>query len=191
MLVVENLKKKLRQGKVYRREDLAQHSTSIDRHLAELVADGSLSKLAQGLYYKPKHTVFGMAPPDDDELIRAFLKGDDYLITSPNYYNLLGLGTTQLYNTKLIYNHKKHEDVKLGNRVFAFRRKAKFPKKLTKEYLLVDMLNNIKDLAEDQGQIIDTLKEKIESFDKSAVLKNVKKYGTIATKKMINELIMQ
>lgn len=189
MSSLANFKKKLRVGKVYRREELAKFSTAIDRHLAEAVADGSLQKLSQGLYYVPKMTAFGIAPPDEDQLIKVFLKGDDFLITSPNYYNALGLGTTQLYNAKRIYNHKRHEDVRLGNRVYQFRRKPKFPKKLTQEYLLVDFLNNLDALAEDKKAISDNLVTKIKDFDFKELRKNVDKYGSIAVKKLIDNLI--
>jgi len=134
-------------------------------------------------------TAFGIAPPDEDQLIKVFLKGDDFLITSPNYYNALGLGTTQLYNTKRIYNHKRHEDVRLGNRVYQFRRKPKFPKKLTQEYLLVDFLNNLDVLAEDKKAISDNLVTKIKDFDFKELRKNVDKYGSIAVKKLIDNLI--
>src|SRR5690606_6506908 len=189
MSSLDNFKKKLRAGKVYRRDELSKFSTAIDRHLAESVADGSLQKLAQGLYYVPKKTAFGIAPPDENQLIQAFLKGDDYLITSPNYYNSLDLGSTQLYNTKRIYNHKRHEDIKLGNSVYQFRRKPKFPKKLTKEYLVVDLLNNLESLAEDKQAITSTLRTKIKNFDVKELHRNASKYGTIAAKKFIEQVI--
>ena len=189
MSSLDNFKKKLRAGKVYRRDELSKFSTAIDRHLAESVADGSLQKLAQGLYYAPKKTAFGIAPPDEEQLIRAFLKGDDYLITSPNYYNALGLGSTQLYNTKRIYNHKRHEDIKLGNRVYQFRRKPKFPKKLTQEYVLVDMLNNLDTLAEDRQAITSTLRSKLPNLNSKELERNANRYGTIAAKKLIKEVI--
>lgn len=189
MSALANFKKRLRAGKVYRRDELAKVSTSIDRHLAESVAEGSLQKLAQGLYYAPKNTAFGIVPPDEDQLIKAFLKDDDYLITSPNYYNVLGLGSTQLYNTKRIYNHKRHEDIKLGNRVYEFRRKPKFPKKLTQEYMVIDLLNNLETLAEDKQAIASTLQSKIKNYNPKELLRNADKYGTIAVKKLIQEIV--
>src|SRR6185369_6010093 len=98
----------LRAGKVYRREDFIALSNSVDRHVRELLHDGSLKKLAQGLYYAPRQSAFGLLPPDDRELVRAFLRDDHFLIFSPVGYNSLGLGTTQLYNTTIVYNHKRH-----------------------------------------------------------------------------------
>jgi len=189
MSSLDNFKKNLRKGKVYRREDLSKCSTAIDRHLAEAITDGALQKLAQGLYYAPKKTAFGIVPPDEDQLIKVFLKGDDYLITSPNYYNTLGLGSTQIYNTKRIYNHKRHEDIKLGNRIYQFRRKPKFPKKLSQEYIVIDMLNNLDTLAEDKTAITSALRSNIKNFDAKELLKNANQYGSIATRKFIKEVI--
>jgi hypothetical protein len=31
-----------------------------------------------------------------------------FLLTSPNAYNTLGVGTTQLYDKTVVYNHKRH-----------------------------------------------------------------------------------
>lgn len=56
---------------------------------------------------------------------------------SPNHYNSLGVGT-QLYNTKYVYNHKRHGEFQFGKNTFIFKVKPDFPKQLTPEYLLVD-----------------------------------------------------
>jgi hypothetical protein len=112
------LKKKLRRGKVYRRADLQQWSKSVDRHLQELVKEGTLEKLSGGLYYVPEHSTFGNVPAEENDLVEGFLKDNHFLITSPNDYNALGVGTTQLYNTRRVYNHKRHGEFKLGNRSF-------------------------------------------------------------------------
>src|SRR6202012_772837 len=111
--------------------ELAQWSTAIDRHLKTLLAEGVLEKLSQGLYSVPKKTVFGAAPPDEELLVRRFLKDDDFLLTSPNAYNSLGVGTTQLYNKRIVYNHKRHGEYILGNKNFTFLKKPHFPKQVT------------------------------------------------------------
>ena len=139
MKALEELKKHLKQGQVYRRSDLEQWSNAVDRHLKQLVDDGTLQKLAQGLYYYPMKASFGNVPPEDEKLVSAFLKSDDFLLTSPNYYNSLGVGTTQLYNKRTVYNHKRHGQFTLGGKVFDFHLKHKFPKELSEEFLLVDL----------------------------------------------------
>lgn len=144
----------LQAGHVYRREDLARMSSAVDRHLRELMAAGKLRKLAPGLYHAPKQSSFGPLPPTDDQVVGSFLRDKDFLVFSPSAYNTVGLGTTQLYNRTLVYNHKRHGVFRLGNRQFDFRVKPRFPKKLTTEFLYVDLLNNLEELAEDRDEVL-------------------------------------
>jgi hypothetical protein len=146
MKQLDMLKRHLEPGEVYRRANLVEWSTAVDRHLRQLLEQGALQKLSGGLYYVPRETVFGMAPADEKELVKSFLKDDHFVITSPNDYNALGVGTTQLYNERRVYNQKRHGTFKLGNRSFRFVRKQYVPAKVTKEFLLVDLMNNVKHL---------------------------------------------
>jgi hypothetical protein len=173
----------LRAGKVYRREDLARVSNAVDRHLGELVAAGALKRLAQGLYYAPKRSVFGVLPPDDHELVAVFLRDDDFLVFSPSMYNTLGLGTSQLYNKTLVYNHKRHGLFAFGNRQFDFRVKSRFPRQLTPEFLFVDALNNLDELAEDKHQVLQMAERKHSTFDPTELMHAVLDYGSVATQK--------
>lgn len=150
----------MRPGQVYRREDLAVWSNAVDRHLKQLQEEGKLTKLSGGLYYFPKKTVFGAAPAEDRKLVQAFLRDHRFLLTSPNAYNSLGLGTTQIYNETIVYNHK-HGRFELGGRMFDFRVRPHFPKQLTTEFLLVDMVNNLDGLAEDTDAMLDRVKKKL------------------------------
>lgn len=183
------LKKHLKKGSVYRREDLAEWSKSVDRHLDELLNEGVLEKLSQGLYYVPKTSVFGKVPPDEDVLVRSFLKDDRFLLVSPNFYNSLGVGTTQLYNKKVVYNHKRHGRFKLGNRDFEFQLKHYFPSKVTEEFLLVDLANNLDHLAENHESVLNKLLDKASQMPTSKLKHVVLKYGTAKTKKMFKSLI--
>jgi hypothetical protein len=137
----------LQAGHVYRRMDLAHHSKSIDRHLNQLLSTGMLKKLAQGLYYAPKQSKFGPLPPSEEQVVKGFLRDKEFLVFSPSSYNMVGLGTTQLYNSTLVYNYKRHGVFKLGNRQFHFRVKPRFPKSCTPEFLYVDLLNNVDELC--------------------------------------------
>src|ERR1700679_3414748 len=84
------LKRRLRPGQVFRREDVARWSNAVDRHLKKVVEDGTLTKLAGGLYAYPKQTVFGKAPAEDDKLVKAFLKDDDFFWLRPTLTTGLG-----------------------------------------------------------------------------------------------------
>src|ERR1700730_249060 len=104
MTTLEAFKQHLRPGEVYRRKDLSRWSTDVDQHVQQLLGDGTLTKRARGLYYVPRETVCGKVPPSNEERVTAFLETNDFLIISPNHYNRLGLGTTQLHNLTIVYN---------------------------------------------------------------------------------------
>ena len=180
------LRSHLKKGHVYRREDLLGDSNAVDRHLKQLVNAGDVEKLAQGLYYVPKFSVFGRVPPKDEDLIEAFLKDEDFLIFSPNSYNSLGLGTTQLYNKTVVYNHKRHGVFKLGNRSFEFRVKPRFPKKMDKEFLFVDLLNNLDSLADNKGDVLAMAEKQLSRFEPAKLRKSVAAYGAGRTKKQLS-----
>lgn len=189
MKKLDQLRGQLKQGQVYRRNDLENLSKSPDRHLAELVKEGTLQKLSTGLYYYPKETVFGKTPPDEMKLIQRFLKDDRFLMTSPNAYNGLGVGTTQLYNQRTVYNHKRHGEFKLGNRKFSFRIKHHFPTRLNEEFLLVDLMNNLDMLAEDKGAVLERVMQKVRSMDARKFARSVSKYGNAKTQKLLKPML--
>ena len=179
------LKKHLRRGTVYRRSELEQWSRSVDRHIGELISDGTLEKVGPSLYYYPKQNIFGKEPPQNNMLIKKYLKGGEFLITSYNHYNRLGLGTTQLYNNMLVYNHSRSGEVKLGNKLFKFKKKGDFPTESTKEFLIVDLVNNLTELAEDQSEILKRVHETLPGLDTKVLNATLKKYGTARTRKML------
>ena len=185
---LDKLKENLKEGQVYRRADLQQWSTSVDKHLQELVRDGTLQKLSGGLYYVPAQSTFGKVPAEEHALVEAFLKDSHFLLTSPSDYNALGVGTTQLYNTRRVYNYKRHGEFKLGNRSFQFVRKSFVPTKLTNEFLLVDLVNNLGQLEEDQSAIMDKVKEKALALDQADLRDLAEKFGKVRTRKIFKNL---
>lgn len=185
MTKLEELTKRLKKGEVYRRTDLIQWSKSVDRHLDLLQKDGTLQKLYPGIYYYPKETVFGKIPPEEEVLVRSFLKDDRFLLRSANLYNSLGVGTTQLYNSRHVYNHKRHGEFKFGNRIFNFQVKHNFPNKLTPEFLLVDLVNNLDRLAEDRQEVLKNVLKKAEKMDVKKLAYSIGLYGNSKTKKLM------
>ncbi len=179
----------IKQGEVYRRSDLEYYSSAIDRHLAQLTKDGTLIKLNQGLYYSPKQSKFGNVPPGDLQVVERFLKDDDFLLVSPNSFNSLGLGLTQLYNTTWVYNHKRKGEFQLNGKTFEFKLKSSFPKNISKEYLLVDLLNNLESLAEDQNLVLEKLSNNVLSFTTDALMKATQQYGSGKTKRLIKSIV--
>ncbi len=83
----------------------------------------------------------------------------------------------------MVYNHKRHGVFALGNRQFDCRVKPRFPKKLTPEFLFVDMLNNLDELAEDKLLVLAEAQSKALQFDRLHLLQALASYGSMATKK--------
>ena len=189
MTKLQELKKHLRRGEVYRREELALWPNAVDRHLKKLLNDGTLTKLAGGLYLCPKETVFGKAPAEDGKLVETFLKDRRFLLASPNAYNTLGVGTTQLYDKTVVYNHKRHGSFSLGGRTFEFRVKPSFPKTLSREFLLVDLVNNLDRLAESQEQVLARVRERVATYDASRLQRAARDYGSVRTKKFFSHAL--
>ena len=166
---LEQVRQVLKPGRVYRRADLLAVSNSVDRHL----------------YYAPRKSVFGELPPDDAELVRSFLRDDDFLLLSPSAYNTVGLGTTQLYNRTVVYNRKRHGHFRLGNREFDFRVKPRFPHALSTEFLFVDLLNNVDELAEDAAAVWARAASKFKQLDSNDLSQALRAYGNLATRKRL------
>ncbi|HAZ26366.1 MAG TPA: hypothetical protein DCY95_18800, partial [Algoriphagus sp.] len=131
----------------------------------------------------------GAAPPDESALVRSFLKDDEFLITSPNAYNALEVGTTQLYNKRVVYNHKRHGEFDLGGRKFFFHMKPRFPKKVTPEFLLVDLINNLDTLAEDKMAVLSRAKERAAKLDPVKLKRIVYTYGGSRAKKVFLPIV--
>jgi hypothetical protein len=180
--------KHIKPGQVYRRADLEFYSTAVDRHLSQLTSAGSLKKLGHGLYHIPKESKFGSVPPDDKELVSCFLKDDHFLMLTPNVYNSIGIGATQLYNVTWVYNHKRRGEFKLNGKTFLFKIKSSFPQKLSKEYLIVDLLNNLNELAENQEQLVSSFHKRINEFDPGKLMIATQQYGSGFTKKLMRKV---
>src|SRR5262249_9987063 len=142
------------------------------------------------LYLRPKETVFGKAPAEDDKLVASFLKDHRFLLASPNVYNTLGVGTTQLYDKTVVYNHKRHGQFSLGGRAFDFRVKSSFPRKLSKEFLLVDLVNNVDRLAESHEEVLARVKQRATSLDLARLRRAARDYGNVRTKRFFSETLV-
>lgn len=184
----QHLNKQIKPGHVYRRNVLLPYSKALDRDLDILVKEGLLKKLSGGLYYKPAVSEYGALPPKNDDLVSRFLRDNRFLLYSWNQYNSLGVGLTQLYNQLVVLNRKRHGVFKLGNKEFDFRRSNKgFPNKVTPEFLLVDLFNNLSGLAEDTSLVKKNISNSLVRFNQTKLLRFARDYGKISTRKFFEE----
>lgn len=185
MSALTELKRKLRPGQVYRRKDLARWSSAVDRHLRQLVADGRLEKMSAGLYMAPRKTRFGNAPAATDKLVKCFLGDDRFLVVSPNAYNALGVGTTQLYNEPVVYNRKRHGRFELDGRMYDFRMRTSVPKRLTEEVLLVDLLHNLDRLPEEKAVVLPKALERARGMERARLTQALRDYGSARVERLL------
>lgn len=181
----------MKAGKLYRPEPLSEYSNNLSRDLADLVKESRLKKAGPGLYYKPKKLGNFDVPLDKSSLVKEFLKtkSGSFLIRHLSDFHGLRLGTTQHSKKVFVYNKKRNGDFTLDGTEFAFR-KRKFPKVESQEYLLVDMLNNLKELGEDSLKLLMNLERRLPSMglDMNKLLETSEKYGKTWVKRFLNKL---
>jgi hypothetical protein len=183
------LKRHLRPGQVYRRKDLARWTNAVDRHVRQLVTEGRLEKVANGVYMAPRKTRFGSAPANPEKLVETFLGDDRFLMVSPNAYNGLGVGTTQLHNVPVVYNHKRHGRFKLDGREYDFRLRPTVPSQLSQEILLVDLLHNLDRLAEDKSEVLPRALDRARTMDRKRLARAVRDFGSARAERLLTPVL--
>lgn len=180
-------------GELYTWNNLRDYSKSPGRDVKRLLDEGLLKKVGPGLYLRPKKGRFGDVALKEQELVKAFLKSDDFLIFSTNFYNSLGLGLTQLKNETVVYNKKRYEPVTLSGRKYYFKRPNNaYPDKLTAEFLLVDLMNNLDSVGEAPSELQQSVVKVVQShkFNNKLLFELAQQYGKVATKKFFSQFII-
>lgn len=72
-----------------------------------------------------------------------------------------------------MYNHKRHGEFKFGNQKFSFNIKPHFPSKLSQEFLLVDLVNNLELLAEDPQEVLKNVAIEVCTMDVKKLKRHV------------------
>lgn len=136
--------------------------------LSRLVAKGVVKRYKNGMYYKPKQTVFGELKPREDILLKNYLFENNKQIayvTGVRLYNQLGL-TTQIPNVVRLASRDKEIKTKIGNLVI---KPAKSYVRVTRKNVpllqLLDVMKDFKKIPDmDKTKGIAFLKEKIENL---------------------------
>lgn len=180
----------LEPGRVYRTRDLATWGANPTRLAGRLVREGRLSPLAHGLFYAPKVGRFGPVPPEDVEILRAFLDGDDFVLTGPPFWNALGLGATVIFPVVLVYNTKRSGEFSFGNRRYRLRR-VRFPSRPSAEWYVIDLLEHHGMAGLSRRHLAEALAEALRQnrFDTAALRRLAREYGTRKTQDLIDDAI--
>lgn len=177
-------------GRVYRTRELAQWSANPPRLAQRLVREGQLVQLAQGLFAAPKRSRFGVVPPSDEALMRAFLDGAPFVFTGPERWNALGLGTTAVFAHPLVYNTKRSGHFVFGGREFFLRRVA-FPESSPPEWFVVDLFENAGQAASSPDELASSLTAALRrgSFDREKLLDMTHQYGSRRTQGLVHRAL--
>lgn len=179
----------LQTSRVYRTEDFARWGKNPSRLARRLVREGKLKRLAQGLFFRPRRGRFGEVPPTEEDLLRAFLKGEPFLLTGPERWNRLGLGSTGLFSRRLVYNTKRSGEFDLGGMKFLLRR-VPFPRNPTSEWFVVDLIENHDMAGVSLGEIEELLAEALATgrLDPGRLLDAAEDYGTERTRALVERV---
>lgn len=131
----------LEAGRAYRTRDFALWGKNPARLAQRLVREGLLREAAHGLYYTPVPSKFGPAPVAGEELLRAFLQGEPFLLTGPPRWTPLGLGATAMFASTLVYNTQRSGVFTLAGQTFVLRRVG-FPHQPPPEWFVVDLIKH-------------------------------------------------
>jgi hypothetical protein len=175
---------------VYRTRDLGRWSANAPRLAKRLVQQGQLVQLAHGLFAHPKRSRFGVVPPSDNDLLRAFLADGPFVITGPEQWNALGLGTTAAFARPLVYNTKRSGVFKLGGRQLLLRRVA-FPTPATLEWFVIDLFENAEQVSTAPDDLVPALTRALNDkrFSREALSQMARRYGSRRTQQLIGKAL--
>ena len=113
--------------------------------IERLIAAKIIKRIAAGVFYKPKRTVFGELKPGEDERLRPYLfAGENRIayITGTALYNRMGL-TTQVSGDIRVASRLKEIRTRIGN--VNVRRVKSYVDVTDENYHLLEILDVLKD----------------------------------------------
>jgi len=192
MTIERTMHPPLEPGRVYRTRELAVWSRNQPRLAKRLARLGRLVTLAHGLYSCPRRGRFGVVPPTDEELMRAFLDGGPFVFTGPERWNALGLGTTAAFAMPLVYNTKRSGVFAFGERKLLLRRVA-FPDQPAAEWFVVDLFEHADQAGTSAGALTAALARAVRSgiFSSDRLRAMAGRYGTRSTRAAIEAALAE
>lgn len=177
-------------GCVYRTGDLKQWTKNPTRMAKRLVAQGQFRALAHGLYAAPRQTRFGEVPPRAEAVLDAFLDHTPFVLTGPEYWNALGLGSTALFPKQVVYNTKRSGEFELGGRRFLLRR-VRFPARATREWYAVDLVEHRNMVGLETEVLVKRMRNAVAhgQLDRERLRKTAEEYGTRNTRHLVEEAL--
>lgn len=173
-------------GRVYRTRDLAAFSANPTRWARRLTDQGVLRQAAHGLYYLPRQTRFGPAPPSEQEMLRAFLGDDHFVITGSPVWSALDLGMTGQLMVTLVYNPYRTGEFTLDGQRYWLRR-VRFPQPPSLEWFVVDAFENYRMVGADPALMETMLARQLrdERVDRARLREVAAEFASPATRERV------
>lgn len=198
MCIAESIRNRIKRdkpGTLYFISDFAQHGNDvfISRLLSECVEDGLLLRIANGIYYKPIETKFGVLYPSVEELVKAIARRDNAQIlpTGATAENRLGL-STQVPTRYVYLTSGSARKIMLRGQTITLKRSVPRNFACKNDFMatLIQALKSIgKDnVTEEHKQAIAALLQK--HLDKDTYIDDLKT-APIWVRKLISEIIRQ
>lgn len=176
--IIKNIKHQKR-GKLIFPSDFAEFGNvdAVKTSLSRLVKEGTLQRLAHGIYLYPKQDpVLGTLYPSMEEIAQAIAKRDKARIMPTGMYALHKLGLTTQVPMKVVYlTDGTARKIKIGKRNITF--KYTTPKKLaTKGEISTLVIQALQALGKEavNDQVLEQIKLTLQKEDKKNIREDAK-----------------
>jgi len=183
-------------GELLRTQELHSWSSNPNRLALKWVVEKLLRPFGPGIwqYLGPAGSL--TPAPSLAQWVRVFLKTDEFIVTGPDQWNLLGLKTTfgsseRDYPRINVYNQRRRGLFLFGEQKVMFHRR-RFPTTPSREWFLVDLMEHGRECGCDWDRGLDddvwwALKRDRFSVDK--LIEVAREFGTLRTRRRFDDLI--
>lgn len=163
----------------------------VGRILSQLEKLGKISRLSNGIYFKPKQSRFGVIYPDTEKIVNAIAKRDQAQImpTGSTAMNLLGLSTQVPMNAVYITSGSGRT-INIGKRKITFRRSV--PKNFAyKGELMPLLVQALKSIGENNltNEHLNVVRELLNKSNEDATIKGDLQLAPKWIKKILMQII--
>ncbi|WP_073398723.1 DUF6088 family protein [Bacteroides luti] len=163
----------------------------VGKILSQLEKLGKISRLSNGIYFKPIQSRFGVIYPDTETIVNAIAKRDQAQImpTGSTAMNLLGLSTQVPMNAVYITTGSSRT-INIGKRKITFRRSV--PKNFAYKGKIMSLLvQALKSIGEENvtNEHMYTIRDLLMNNQEESTIKNDLQLAPLWIKKLLSQII--
>lgn len=115
--------------------------------LSRMCKEGGITRIAKGIYCRPKVTKFGTIPPSEKEIVRSFTENNKGVVVGYSWYNVSKL-TTQIPKSIFAYSSLlKEQHRQIGN-VILHQCNMDFSPEVCSVVRILDVLQHYREIQE-------------------------------------------